>query len=154
MCIVHQAIVHNNIPVVFLENSGKYCDLFAKIDHLYNEYQQNLQKSHRKRIRHDQTFQIEQNKRIKNSIRQKVQLNINDMNSISSTDILNDRSSTIDYYQLIYECIEQHQTYMNFVDLKVHSQIESNIDFAILKSILIGKQNKFSLFDLTQKQIS
>jgi len=47
--IVHQSVVENNIPVVFLQGSGESCDLFAKIYYLYNEYHQNFRKSYEKK---------------------------------------------------------------------------------------------------------
>ena len=36
--LVHEAVVQNNIPAVFLEGTGRCCDLFAKAFHLYKEY--------------------------------------------------------------------------------------------------------------------
>jgi hypothetical protein len=36
--LVHEAVVQNNIPVVFFEGTGRCCNLFAKAFHLYNEY--------------------------------------------------------------------------------------------------------------------
>ena len=65
-------------------------------------------------------------------------------------------TSSVDYYELIYECIEKHQTFMNFVDLKVRSQIEPDIDFAILKSILIAisvNHPTKTTYELKQQQI-
>ena len=41
--IVHEAVVQNNIPAVFLEGTGRCCDLFAKACRLYNEYQQKFE---------------------------------------------------------------------------------------------------------------
>ena len=35
---VHEAVVQNNIPAVFLEGTGRCCDLFAKAYRLYHEY--------------------------------------------------------------------------------------------------------------------
>ncbi|CAF4039299.1 unnamed protein product [Rotaria sordida] len=40
---VHEAVVENNIPAVFLEGTGRCCDLFAKAFHLYNEYRRNIE---------------------------------------------------------------------------------------------------------------
>ena len=36
--VVHEAVVQNNIPAVFLEGTGRCCDLFAKAYRLYHEY--------------------------------------------------------------------------------------------------------------------
>ncbi|CAF1681388.1 unnamed protein product, partial [Rotaria sp. Silwood1] len=40
---VHEAVVENNIPAVFLEGTGRCCDLFAKAFHLYDEYRRNIE---------------------------------------------------------------------------------------------------------------
>lgn len=37
-CLVHEAVVQNNIPAVFFEGTGRCCDLFAKAYRLYIEY--------------------------------------------------------------------------------------------------------------------
>jgi hypothetical protein len=62
------------------------------------------------------------------------------MNSISSKNILEERKLKIDYFRLIYECIETHQTFLNFVNLKTRNQVEPDIDLAILKALLVGKR--------------
>jgi hypothetical protein len=111
--LVHEAVVRNNIPVVLLEGTGKCCDLFAKAYHLYNEYDQKLEKSHRK-----------------NKIREKLQNMLNEANSTNQSE---------DYFELIYECIEKRQIFLNFVDFKEHSQVEPDVDLAILQALLIGK---------------
>jgi len=41
--IVKEAVVENNIPAVFLEGTGRCCDLFAKAFHLYNEYRTKIE---------------------------------------------------------------------------------------------------------------
>jgi hypothetical protein len=41
--LVHEAVVKNNIPAVFLEGTGRCCDLFAKAVRLYNEYREKLE---------------------------------------------------------------------------------------------------------------
>jgi hypothetical protein len=40
---VHEAVVQNNIPAVFLEGTGRCCDLFAKANRLYHEYRTRLE---------------------------------------------------------------------------------------------------------------
>ncbi len=85
-------------------------------------------------------FSIKQNEIIKNKIRQKVQILLNEINSISSKNILEERKIKIDYFQLIYECIETHEIFLNFVNLKLtRSQVEPDVDWAILKALLISK---------------
>lgn len=92
-------------------------------------------------LSNDRTFQLEQNKRIKNIIRQKIQIMLNDINSISSTNHSRENSIT-DYFQLIYECVEIHKVFLNFVDFKTHSQVEPDVDLAILQAILIGNEKR------------
>jgi hypothetical protein len=87
----------------------------------------------------DRIFQVKQNEIIKNKIRQKVQIILNEMNSISSKNILEERKIKMDYFQLIYECIETHEIFLNFVNLKTRSQVEPDVDWAILKALLISK---------------
>jgi hypothetical protein len=92
-------------------------------------------------------FLLEKNKRIKNKIRQKVQIMLNELSSIPSTNLLEDENiKTIDYFQLIYECVERHKIFLNFVDFKTRSQLEPDLDLAILQAILIGnKENGYFL---------
>ena len=37
---VHEAVVQNNIPAVFIDGTGRCCNLFAKALRLYNDYRQ------------------------------------------------------------------------------------------------------------------
>jgi hypothetical protein len=41
--IVHEAVVQNSIPAVFLEGTGRCCDLFAKAFRLYKEHHQHIE---------------------------------------------------------------------------------------------------------------
>ncbi len=41
--LVHEAVVQNNIPAVFLEGTGRCCDLFAKAFRVYNEYREKME---------------------------------------------------------------------------------------------------------------
>ncbi|CAF3846657.1 unnamed protein product, partial [Adineta steineri] len=134
----HEAVIRNNIPVVLLEGTGKCCDLFAKVYHLYNEYYQDSKKSHKKK-NDDQVFQLGQDEYIKNRIRQKVQIILNDVNSMSSSSLIEENLTvtTKDYFELIYECIVTHKIFLNFVDFKRRNQDEPDIDLAILQAILI-----------------
>jgi len=43
VCLVHEAVVLNNIPAVFLEGTGRCCDLFAKAVRLYNDAYEKLE---------------------------------------------------------------------------------------------------------------
>ncbi len=83
-------------------------------------------------------FLSEENEHIKNEIRQKFQFKLNEIHSISSRNIFEKNVTTIDYFQLIYECIETRQILLHFVDFKTRSQTEPDVDLAILQAILIG----------------
>jgi hypothetical protein len=80
-------------------------------------------------------------------IRQKVQMMLNEVSSTPSANLLDDNTTTIDYFQLIYECIETHQIFLNFVDFKTRSQVEPDVDLAILQAILTGKRHSLILFN-------
>ncbi len=43
LSLVHEAVVQNNIPAVFLEGTGRCCDLFAKAFRVYNEHCQKME---------------------------------------------------------------------------------------------------------------
>ncbi|CAF1266596.1 unnamed protein product [Rotaria sordida] len=42
----------------------------------------------------------------------------------------------MNYFELIYECIEKQMILLNFIDFKVHSHVERDIDLAILQALL------------------
>ncbi len=119
---MHESIIQNQIPVVLLEGTGGCCDLFAKCYHLYSEYHLH--------INTDPTFLFERNEEIKTKIYTKLKI-INDE--------INDYSLEIEYFQMIYECIEKRMIFLNFIDFKVHSHVERDIDLAILQALLNGK---------------
>jgi nucleoside-specific outer membrane channel protein Tsx len=123
--LVHESVIQNKIPVVLLEGTGGCCDLFAKCYHLYSEYHL--------RINADPTFLLEKNEEIKMKIYAKLKI-INDE--------MNDYSLEIEYFQMIYECIEKRMIFLNFIDFKVHSHVERDIDLAILQALLNGKMHK------------
>jgi hypothetical protein len=41
--LVHEAVVQNNIPAVFLDGTGRCCNLFAKAIRLYNEHREKFE---------------------------------------------------------------------------------------------------------------
>ncbi|CAF4081087.1 unnamed protein product, partial [Adineta steineri] len=150
---VHEAVIRNNIPVVLLEGTGKCCDLFAKVYHLYNEYHQDSKKSHKKK-NDDQVLQVGQDEYIKNRIRQKVQIMLNDVNSMSSSSLIEENLTvtTKDYFELIYECIVTHKIFLNFVDFKRRNQDEPDIDLAILQAILIVTSSDISSKNIIEQK--
>jgi hypothetical protein len=65
---------------------------------------------------------------------------LNDVTSSSSTTFLEESTTTTDYFQLIYECIVTRKIFLNFVDFKTYSQVEPDVNLAILQALLIGKR--------------
>ena len=47
------------------------------------------------------------------------------------------------HFELIYECIEKRMIFINFINFKIHSRIERDIDLAILQALLNGKKEIF-----------
>ncbi len=156
--LVHENVIQNKIPVVLLEGTGGCCDLFAKCYRLYNEYHPKMKLSDQiKFVRlfsEDYLFSFvvfsedpstirEKNEQIKTKLREKLQIIDNKLNSGSMMNL----SDGIDYFELIYECIETRNIFLNFIDLKVHSHIEPDIDLAILQALLNGKQNIFVILN-------
>ncbi len=141
-----------------MEGTGGCCDLFAKCYRLYNEYHPKMKLSDQiKFVRlfsEDYLFSFvvfsedpstirEKNEQIKTKLREKLQIIDNKLNSGSMMNL----SDGIDYFELIYECIETRNIFLNFIDLKVHSHIEPDIDLAILQALLNGKQNIFVILN-------
>ena len=106
--------MENAIPVVLLEGTGGCCDLFAKCFHLFNEY----------RPRSRSTV-FQRNEEFKTKIYEKFRF-------------IHDEPLEIEYFQLIYECIEQQPIFLNFIDFKTHSHLERDLDLAILRALLNG----------------
>ena len=125
--LVHECIIKNKIPVVLLEGTGGCCDLFAKCYHLYNEY-------HPKIISSDQVSSDDKTEQLKAKLREKLEITTNKLN-IDSSDQTN-------YFELIYECIDQRNIFLNFIDIKVHSDTEPDVDLAILQALLNGNHKK------------
>jgi len=115
LCLVYESVTKNNIPVVLLEGTGGCCDLFAKCSHLYNEYHSN------------QSELIEHEEQIKSKIREKLQ-------------IIESQITTNDYFELMYECIDKRSLFLNFIDIKLHTNVDADIDLVILEALLNGKK--------------
>lgn len=92
----------------------------------------------------DRSLEFERNEQMKTKIYEKlnfVHLEINEC------------PLEIEYFRLIYECIESRKIFLNFVDFKVHSNLQRDIDLAILQALLNGKSlsksYKISLISLS-----
>ena len=117
--------MNNKIPVVLLEGTGGCCDLFARCVHFYQEYRP------RTRTSLSSNF-VEQNEELKTKIYEKLR---------TLHDETNDYPLEIEYFQMIYECIEKQMIFLNFIDFKVHSHMERDVDLAILRALLNGKSS-------------
>ncbi|CAF4212523.1 unnamed protein product, partial [Rotaria sordida] len=89
---------------------------------------------------------------IKNKLREKLQIIDNKLNIDSCINLL-DENTKIDYFELIYECIDKRSIFLNFVDLKVHNYVETDIDLAILQALLnVTFENDLSEMNIEQKR--
>lgn len=118
----------NQIPVVLLEGTGGCCDLFAKCFHLFNEYRPRSRSIHQR------------NEELKTKIYEKLQFIHDEMKNYPLE---------MEYFQLIYQCIEQQPIFLNFIDFKNHSHMERDLDLAILRALLNGNQT----IDLLSKEL-
>jgi len=48
-------------------------------------------------------------------------------------------TDTIDYFELVYECIDTRINFLNVVSLNSRSPVDPDIDIAILQALLNGK---------------
>ncbi|CAF1325866.1 unnamed protein product, partial [Rotaria sordida] len=144
---VYESVVKNKIPAVLIQGTGGCCDLFAKCYHLYDEY-------HSERKLSDQANNNTSSlaTEIKNKIREKLQTILNRLNIGSHKNIL-DKNERIDYFELIYECVETRNIYLNFLDLKIHNHVDVGVDLAILQALLkVTSENDLSERNIEQKR--
>ncbi|CAF1648386.1 unnamed protein product [Rotaria sp. Silwood1] len=113
---VYQSVVKDRIPVVLVEGTGGCCDLFAKCYHLYNEYKSKMESY--AETNENSSLLIEQNEQIKNKIREALQIVNHEMAETSCT---NAPDEGLDFFELIYECVETRNIFLNFIDFKVHN---------------------------------
>ncbi|UJR07492.1 hypothetical protein I4U23_011781 [Adineta vaga] len=127
---VHESVMKNKIPVVLLKGTGGCCDLFAKCYHLYNEHRP------RPRTLNDANLNplliSERNEEIKGKLRARLQTVYDEYN----LHLLGDLDEELDYFQLIYECIDSRMIFLNFIDFKAHNHVERDVDLAILQALL------------------
>ena len=62
---------------------------------------------------------------------------------LAETSCTNAPDRDVDYFQLIYECVETRNICLNFLDFKVHSLTGNDVASAILQALL--KSNRISL---------
>ncbi|CAF3704180.1 unnamed protein product, partial [Adineta steineri] len=145
---VHENVIKNKIPVLLLQGTGGCCDLFAKCYHLYNEYHTNGKSSDQ--TNEDPSTMKEKNEQIKSKLREKLEIIDNKLNPGSTMNSSIEQDG-IDYFELIYACIERRNMFLNFIDLKAHSHIEADFDLAILQALLNVTSNDDS-FETNKEQ--
>ncbi|CAF3995725.1 unnamed protein product [Rotaria sordida] len=128
---VYQSAVKDRIPVVLVEGTGGCCDLFAKCYHLYNEYKSKMESC--AQTNENSSSLIEQNEQIKNKIREALQIVNHEMAETSCT---NAPDEGLDFFELIYECVETRNIFLNFIDFKVHDLSGEDVNFSILQALL------------------
>ncbi|CAF1418808.1 unnamed protein product [Adineta ricciae] len=124
---VHESVMKNKIPVVMLEGTGGCCDLFAKCYHLYNE--------HRPRTRTSQDSNsnpLPVSEQMKAKLRERLRVVYDEYN----LHLLGDMNEHLDYFQMIYECIDSRMIFLNFINFKAHNHMEKDVDLAILQALL------------------
>ena len=85
----------------------------------------------------DPVLLAEKNETIKNKLRQALKI-VN--HELAETSCSNAPDQNVDYFQLIYECVETRNICLNFLNLKVHSLTGNDIDSAILHALLKGNR--------------
>ncbi len=86
----------------------------------------------------------ERNEKIKSKLRQTLKIVNHELAETSCTHVPDEG---VDYFQLIYECVETRSIYLNFFDFQVHSLTGNDVDSAILQALLKG--NRIYLEDLS-----
>ncbi len=74
-------------------------------------------------------------------------------NALSTSEKKPRTSDTIDYFELVYECIDTRINFLNVVSLNSRSPVDPDIDIAILQALLNGK-NKTNINVILLKEIS
>lgn len=123
MFIVHGSVVKHGVPAVFVEGTGGCCDLFAKCYHLYNGYQSKMEISK------------EQNENVKAKLRQTLKI-VN--HELAETSCTNAPDETVDFFDLIYECVSTRNICLNFLNFNIHSLTGNHVNSALLQALLKG----------------
>ncbi|CAF3718951.1 unnamed protein product [Rotaria sp. Silwood1] len=144
---VHEAVVQNNIPAVFLEGTGRCCDLFSKAFQLYEENRQKFEHIDKTRKHVDRNIISKRNEELKNTLREQLKDELRGISgetdaSTSNTDKISHKTTTTtaadktDYFELVYECIDTRKTYLNIISLNSRDPVEPDIDLVILQALL------------------
>lgn len=104
LSLAHRSVMLDRFPVVFIEGTGGCCDLFAKCYRLYNKYK----------------LKGLINETMKNQIRELLEITDSELDETSCTNAPVDGT---DYFELIYECVEKRNEYLNFLDYQIHHDL-------------------------------
>ncbi|CAF3941979.1 unnamed protein product [Rotaria sp. Silwood2] len=149
---VHEAVVENSIPAVFLEGTGRCCDLFAKAFNLYNEYRQEFGLT-KENPQSNIPATLRRFEELKNKLREALKQELCAISGAGdgSDDGRSKKASktpatageaekrkvdTTDYFELVYECIHTQPNFLNIISLNSRSSVEPDIDLAILEALL------------------
>ncbi|CAF0905041.1 unnamed protein product [Rotaria sordida] len=137
---VKEAVVENNIPAVFLEGTGRCCDLFAKAFRLYNEYRTKIEPDDEAPSNIDPNILTKRYDELKIRLREELKEElgaISNSNERPSTADIGTRSiDRTDYFELVYECIHTRRNFLNVISLSSRQSVEPDIDLVILQALL------------------
>ncbi|CAF4182337.1 unnamed protein product, partial [Rotaria sordida] len=152
LSIVHEAVVENNIPAVLFEGTGRCCDLFAKAVRLYKEYRLKFELSE-EIPRLDVPTILRRYDELKNRLREDLREELRAIGvtgarlgagnrktmqkKFTASDATKkDEADSVDYFSLVYECIDTRPNFLNIISLHARSPVEPDIDVAILQALL------------------
>ncbi|CAF4102270.1 unnamed protein product, partial [Rotaria magnacalcarata] len=143
---VHEAVVKNSIPAVFIQGTGRCCDLFAEALQVYDRCL--AQPKHGAATKNTQPTTVQENN---DELRYKLQEALKDIISEISGETAakpgkkaqkptveskRPESETVDYFELVYECVVERRNFLSVVSLNPRDPVEPDIDVAILKALL------------------
>ncbi|CAF2112637.1 unnamed protein product [Rotaria magnacalcarata] len=152
---VHEAVVKNSIPAVFIQGTGRCCDLFAEALQVYDRCL--AQPKHGTATKNTQPTTVQENN---DELRYKLQEALKDiMSEISgetaakpgkkaqkpTVESKRPESETVDYFELVYECVVERRNFLSVVSLNPRDPVEPDIDVAILKALLNATSSSESI---------
>ncbi|CAF1369223.1 unnamed protein product, partial [Rotaria sordida] len=148
---VHEAVVENNIPAVLFEGTGRCCDLFAKAVRLYKEYRLKFELCEENPCLDVPTI-LRRYDELKNRLREDLKEELRAIsgagdrlgagggkkmqNLTIAGESKQRKEDSVDYFSLVYECIDTRTNFLNIISLHSRSPVEPDIDLAILQALL------------------
>ncbi|CAF4493127.1 unnamed protein product, partial [Rotaria sp. Silwood2] len=137
---VKEAVVENNIPAVFLEGTGRCCDLFAKAYRLYNEYRKKIEPDDEIAANIDPNILKKRYDDLKSKLREELKAELRAISGSTDTPNPTDNKArsidTTDYFQLVYDCVHTRTNFLNVISLNSRHTGEPDIDLVILQALL------------------